>query len=135
MELVQWFLLGVLFTLSVQALAFLSVNVRLQWYTWAGLIAGVFGVLFGLAWAGASFLEGIAQSGAMGLIFFSGTGVLIIVLVARYLVAPVLGTCALITYPFYAAAMVTSHLGRDSDRVIHLFNSAISLRQTVTPFS
>ena len=90
MELVQWFLLGVLFTLSVQALAFLSVNVRLHWYTWAGLIAGVFGVLFGLAWAGASFLEGIAQSGAMGLIFFSGTGVLIIVLVARYLVAPVL---------------------------------------------
>ena len=88
MELLQWFVLGVLFTLSVFALAYLSMIVRLQWYTWAGLIAGVFAVLFGIAWAGASFLEGIAQSGALGLILFSGGGVILMVLVWRYLVAP-----------------------------------------------
>lgn len=88
MELLQWFLLGVLFTLSVLGLAYLSIVVRLKWYTWAGLIAGVFAILFGFAWAGASFLEGIAQSGAMGLLLFSGGGVLLLVLVWRYLVAP-----------------------------------------------
>lgn len=90
MELVQWFVLGVLFTLSVFALAYLSVIVRLDWYTWVGLIAGVLAVLFGFAWAGASFLEGIAQSGALGLILFSGGGVILLVLVWRYLVGPAL---------------------------------------------
>ena len=92
MELVQWFVLGVLFTLSVFALAYLSVIVRLHWYTWVGLIVGVLAVLFGFAWAGASFLEGIAQSGALGLILFSGGGVILLVLVWRYLVGPALSS-------------------------------------------
>lgn len=88
MELIQWFFMGVFFTLSVFALAWLSMVVRLKWYTWAGLIAGVVAILFGFGWAGASFLEGIAQSGAMGLILFCGGGLILIVLVWRYLVAP-----------------------------------------------
>lgn len=88
MELVQWFFLGILFTLSVLGLAYLSTIVRLEWYTWAGLIVGALAVLFGLAWAGASFLEGIPRSGALGLLFFSGGGVILMVLVWRYLVAP-----------------------------------------------
>ena len=61
---------------------------RLAWYTWVSLVVGVLAVLFGIAWAGASFLEGIAQSGAMGLTFFSGGGMIIILLTWRYLVAP-----------------------------------------------
>jgi len=88
MELLQWFFLGVFFTLSVEGLVYLSIIVRLKWYTWVGLIAGAFAVLFGLAWAGASFLEGIPQSGAFGLMFFSGGGVLLMILVWRFLVAP-----------------------------------------------
>jgi hypothetical protein len=47
-------------------------------------------VLFGIGWAGASFLEGIPQSGAMGLTLFSGGGVILMILTWRYLVAPVL---------------------------------------------
>jgi hypothetical protein len=62
--------------------------VKLEWYTWAGMITGVVMVLFGIGWAGASFLEGIAQSGALGLILFSGSGVVMMVLVWRHLVAP-----------------------------------------------
>jgi hypothetical protein len=88
MELMQWFVMGVLFTLSVFALAWLSMIVKLEWYTWAGLIAGVILVLFGIGWAGASFMEGISQSGAMALIFFCGSGVIMMVLIWRHLVAP-----------------------------------------------
>ena len=88
MELMQWFFMGVLFTLSVFALAWLSMMVKLEWYTWSGLITAVIMVLFGIGWAGASFLEGIAQSGALGLILFSGTGMVMMVLIWRHLVDP-----------------------------------------------
>lgn len=88
MELVQWFFMGVLFTLSVVGLTYLSIVVRLEWYTWAGLIIGVLAVLFGIGWAGASFLEGIPRSGALGLLFFSGGGLILMLLTWRYLVAP-----------------------------------------------
>jgi hypothetical protein len=90
MELMQWFFMGVLFTLSVFALAYLSMVVKLEWYTWGGLISGVLMVLFGIGWAGASFMEGYPQSGAMALALFSGSGVVMMTLIWRYLVAPVL---------------------------------------------
>jgi len=90
MELMQWFFMGVLFTLSVFALAYLSMVVKLEWYTWASLIIGVIMVLFGMGWAGASFLEGYPQSGSMGLAIFSGGGVVLMTLTWRFLVAPVL---------------------------------------------
>jgi hypothetical protein len=80
MELVQWFCMGILFTLSVLGLAWLSIKVKLPWYAWAMKITGVVAILFGLGWAGASFLEDIYQSGSMGLIFFSMPGVILITL-------------------------------------------------------
>lgn len=88
MELFQWFCMGILFTLSVLGLSYLSVIVRLKWHAWVGLATGVVLVLFGIGWAGASFLEGIAQSGAMALILFCGSGVVLMTLTWRYLVAP-----------------------------------------------
>lgn len=88
MELAQWFFMGVLFTVGVFGLAYLSLLVTLKWYTWASLIIGVISVLFGIGWAGASFMEGIAQSGAMGLMIFSGGGLILMLLTWRYLVAP-----------------------------------------------
>ena len=90
MELMQWFFMGVLFTLSVLALAYLSTVVSLRWYAWGGLISGVILVLFGFGWAGASFLEGYAQSGSLALMVFSGPGVLLMVLIWRFMVAPAL---------------------------------------------
>lgn len=88
MELLQWFCMGILFTLSVQAIAYLSVVTTLKWYTYASLITGCSAVLFGIGWAGASFLEGISQSGAMALIFFCGFGLILITLTWRFLIAP-----------------------------------------------
>lgn len=88
MELMQWFFMGVLFTCSVFGLAWLSMVVRIQWYAWAGLIIGVIAVLFGIGWAGASFMEGYPQSGSMGLALFSGGGLILMTLVWRMWVAP-----------------------------------------------
>jgi hypothetical protein len=88
MQLAQWFLMGVLFTISVFAFAYLSLLVKLKWYTWASLFTGVVAILFGIGWAGASFLEGVAQSGAMALMFFTGAGLIMMVLTWRFLVAP-----------------------------------------------
>jgi hypothetical protein len=88
MELMQWFFMGVLFTVGVFGLAYLSLVVSLKWYTWASLITGIIAILFGIGWAGGSFLEGVAQSGAMGLMIFSGGGLILMLLTWRYLVAP-----------------------------------------------
>ena len=88
MELMQWAFMGFLATVSIFGLAWLSVEVKLIWYTWVSLILGVVIVLFGIGWAGASFLEGISQSGAMALTLFSGGGGILLLLTWRYLVAP-----------------------------------------------
>lgn len=78
MELAQWFCFGILFTLMSGGLTYLSIQVKLSWWVWGTLIASCLLILFGLAWAAASFLEGVAQSGALALIFFCGPGVLAI---------------------------------------------------------
>ena len=88
MELAQWFFMGVLFTVSVFGFAYLSLHAQLKWYTWGSLFTGVALILFGIGWAGASFLEGVPQSGAMGLVFFCGGGLILMLLTWRYLVAP-----------------------------------------------
>jgi hypothetical protein len=87
-ELMQWFFMGVLFTVGVIGLSYLSLVVKLKWYTWACLITGNVAILFGIGWAGGSFMEGVAQSGAMGLMIFSGGGLILMLLAWRYLVAP-----------------------------------------------
>ncbi|MGF1760275.1 hypothetical protein L4D76_20565 [Photobacterium sagamiensis] len=83
MELIQWFSMGILFTLSVLGLAYLSLKVKLPWYGWGIMITGCLAILFGIGWAGASFFEGVAQSGSMGLMFFSIPGLLMIILAWR----------------------------------------------------
>jgi hypothetical protein len=90
MEILLGFFIGVLMTLGVVALAYLSILVRLVWYTWAVLVTGLVAILFGIGWFWASFLEGYPQSGSMGLVLFSGTGVLVLILAWQRLVAPVL---------------------------------------------
>jgi hypothetical protein len=84
MELIQWFCMGILFTLFVQGFAYLSVKVSMPWYAWAMKITGAVAILFGIGWAGASFFEGITQSGSMGLIFFSLPGLIMIILSWRW---------------------------------------------------
>ncbi len=88
MESIQWFVLGVLFTLCVFAFAYASVRIKAPWYAWVVLIGGAFLVMFGIAWSGSSFIEGIPVSGAMGLTLFTGPGIIAMTLAWRYWVAP-----------------------------------------------
>ncbi|MDX2322095.1 MAG: hypothetical protein QNK26_16035 [Moritella sp.] len=52
-------------------------------------------ILVGIGWCWSSFLEGYAQSGAMGLTLFCGSGILIIITTWRHLIAPELKLKAL----------------------------------------
>ena len=88
MESIQWFLLGVLFTLCVFGFAYVSIRIKAPWYTWVVLIGGAFLVMFGIAWAGSSFVEGMPTSGALGLTLFTGPGIIAMTLAYRYWVAP-----------------------------------------------
>lgn len=88
MESVQWFLLGVVTTLCVFGFSYLSLRIKAPWYAWAALIVGAIGVMFGLAWAGSSLHEGVPASSAMGLMVFTGPGIIIMTLAWRYLIAP-----------------------------------------------
>ncbi|RTR39209.1 hypothetical protein EKG38_09840 [Shewanella canadensis] len=84
MQLLQWFLMGIMFTLGSIGVAYLSTKVKMPWYGWSTVIIGSILVLFGIGWSGASFLEGVAQSGAMALMLMSMPGVLMVVLAYRY---------------------------------------------------
>ena len=88
MEGIQWFLIGVLFTLTVFGFAYVSLRVKAPWYAWVVLIGGAVAVMFGLAWAGSSFNEGVPASGAMSLMVFTGPGIVAMTLAWRYWVAP-----------------------------------------------
>ena len=57
-------------------------------YAWAALIGGALLVMFGIAWAGSSFVEGMPTSGALGLTLFTGPGIVAMTLAYRYWVAP-----------------------------------------------
>ncbi len=80
MELIQWFCMGILFTLVVQGMAYLSFKIRMPWYGWALVIAGSISILFGIGWAGSALLENVPRSGSMSLMVFCLPGLLLILL-------------------------------------------------------
>ena len=88
MESVQWYLLGVVSTLCVLGFSYVSVKIKAPWYAWTVLIGGTVLVLFGIAWAGSSFNEGVPESGAMALMVFCGPGIVAMTLAWRFWVAP-----------------------------------------------
>jgi hypothetical protein len=88
MESLQWFCLGVLSMLAAMGMVYVHMVINLRWYTIPLLILGVVLVLFGIAWAGSSLNEGYPSSSALGLTFFGGPGVIILLLTWRHLVVP-----------------------------------------------
>ena len=89
MELAQWFFMGVLFTVSVFAFAYLSLLVKLKWYTWASLFTGVVADLVRYR-LGRSLVPGgnrtVRSDGAD--VLHRNRGLIMMVLTWRYLVAP-----------------------------------------------
>ena len=84
MDLV-WYVLGILCGGAAYLLYMLSKRHRLNWIAWAGLVSGIGLVLFSIAWAAGSMLEGVPRAASMGLLCFGLSGVVVLTLAARYI--------------------------------------------------
>ena len=82
---VTWYILGMLTGGVVYALYLISRKIALNWLSWSGLIAGSMLVLFSIAWAVGSVLEGVPRAASMGVLLFGLSGVVILTLVGRLL--------------------------------------------------
>jgi hypothetical protein len=79
-----WFSLGLLTTGSTIFLWHFSKRYQLNWLAWSGLSMGIILVLFSIAWAVGSVLEGVPRAASMGLLLFGFSGIVILTLAFRY---------------------------------------------------
>jgi hypothetical protein len=78
-----WYILGVLTGASAYSLYLISKKSPLNWLLWSGLVAGSALILFSIAWAVGSVLEGVPRAASMGILLFGLSGVIILTLTAR----------------------------------------------------
>jgi hypothetical protein len=78
-----WYILGVLTGAVAYSLYLISMKSTLNWLLWSGLIAGSSLILFSIAWAVGSVLEGVPRAASMGILLFGLSGVIILTLTAR----------------------------------------------------
>jgi len=78
-----WYILGVLTGAVAYSLYLISRKNILNWLLWSGLIAGSGLILFTIAWAVGSVLEGVPRAASMGILLFGLSGVIILTLTAR----------------------------------------------------
>ena len=78
-----WYILGVLTGAVAYPLYLTSKKITLNWLSWSGLIAGSSLILFSIAWAVGSVLEGVPRAASMGILLFGLSGVIILTLTAR----------------------------------------------------
>ena len=79
-----WYFLGLLTTGSSIFLWHFSKRYQLNWLSWSGLTLGVVLILFSIAWAVGSVLEGVPRAASMGLLLFGLSGIVILTLAFRY---------------------------------------------------
>ena len=78
-----WYILGVLTGAVAYSLYLISRKNTLNWLLWSGLIAGSCLILFSIAWAVGSVLEGVPRAASMGILLFGLSGVIILTLTVR----------------------------------------------------
>jgi vacuolar-type H+-ATPase subunit I/STV1 len=78
-----WYILGVLTGAVAYSLYLISKKNTLNGLLWSGLIAGSSLILFSIAWAVGSVLEGVPRAASMGILLFGLSGVIILTLTAR----------------------------------------------------
>jgi vacuolar-type H+-ATPase subunit I/STV1 len=78
-----WYILGILTGAVAYSLYLISKNNTLNWLLWSGLIAGSILILFSIAWAVGSVLEGVPRAASMGILLFGLSGVIILTLAGR----------------------------------------------------
>jgi hypothetical protein len=79
-----WYFLGLLTTGSTIFLWHFSKRYQLNWLAWSGLSMGIVLILFSIAWAVGSVLEGVPRAASMGLLLFGFSGIVILTLAFRY---------------------------------------------------
>jgi hypothetical protein len=79
-----WYFLGLLTTGSTIFLWHFSKRYQLNWLAWSGLSMGLVLILFSIAWAVGSVLEGVPRAASMGLLLFGFSGIVILTLAFRY---------------------------------------------------
>ena len=80
---ITWYILGVLTGAVAFSLYLISKNTTLNRLLWSGLITGSSLILFSIAWAVGSVLEGVPRAASMGILLFGLSGVIILTLTAR----------------------------------------------------
>jgi hypothetical protein len=78
-----WYILGILTGAVAYFLYLTSKKITLNWLSWSGLIAGSSLILFSIAWAVGSVLEGVPRAASMGILLFGLSGVIILTLTGR----------------------------------------------------
>jgi len=79
-----WYCMGLLTTGSGIFLWYFSKRYQLNWLAWSGLVLGIVNILFSIAWAVGSVLEGVPRAASMGLLLFGFSGIVILTLAIRY---------------------------------------------------
>ena len=82
-----WYILGVLTGAVAYSLYLISKKKTLNWLLWSGLISGSALILFSIAWAVGSVLEGVPRAASMGLLLFGLSGVVILTLTGRKIIS------------------------------------------------
>ena len=80
-----WYILGVLTIFSMYVLYEYAKQRHLHWMTITGLASGVFSILFSVAWAAGSVLEGVPRAASMGLLLFGLGGVVILAATLKFI--------------------------------------------------
>lgn len=80
---ILFFMLGVIFTLSVGGLYNINKRFKLSGLTWSLLGIGLFLFLFAVAWSASSVLEGEPRAASMGVVVFGIPSLLLITLGMR----------------------------------------------------
>ncbi|MBW2449813.1 MAG: FMN-binding protein [Deltaproteobacteria bacterium] len=79
-----WYCLGLLTTGSTIFLWHFSKRYQINGLAWSGLTLGIVLILFSIAWAVGSVLEGVPRAASMGLLLFGMSGIVLLTLALRY---------------------------------------------------
>ena len=82
MEL-MWYIVGVLAGVSGYLVYMLSRKYHLGVIGLGSLITGLFLILFTVAWAVGSVLEGVPRAASMGIVFFAMPGIVLLTFTAK----------------------------------------------------
>ncbi len=82
-----WYIMGALTGAAAYTLYLISRKAALNWLSWSGLMIGSSLILFSIAWAVGSVLEGVPRAASMGLLLFGLNGVVVLTLTGRKIIS------------------------------------------------